>query len=551
MTTAQLNRTTFATSRLMEFFTEKELQMQIGHSRSWWPIALVKELIDNALDACESAGIPPEITITVEPDAVTVQDNGPGLPASTLERSLDYLVRVSDKGLYVSPTRGQLGNALKCVWAAPFVVDGSQGHITVQTGGQRHDITVALDRIAQEPRLEMVTEEDGLVKTGTLVRMEWPEIASYLARDNRPDSYNGLGIITLMRDYATCNPHAAFRRKLPEDAWAWEASNPAWKKWRPADPTAPHWYTADHLHALIAAYLNTESTASVRTVRELVAEFAGLSGSAKQKAVTDAAGLTGATLQDLVHSGAINLDAVRRLLHAMQEAARPVRPEALGVLGEDHLSRRLVEEFGASAEGVRYKRIIGEASGLPFMLEVAFAINTDEYADCDRELAVMLNWTPTLRPPMQELPALLGAARVFSYDPVSLLVHLACPRLEYVDRGKTTLSLPPEVAAALQRSIETVTKVWKEAKRHADRQDRLTEKRLEDLRRTHRAQEWKINEAAWAVMEQAYLYRPGWGGRWHKPPSPACNWSVSRPAPPLHPRGGAPACTARWGRWQK
>ncbi len=112
---ATLDRQLFTTNRTLEFFTEKELQMQIGHGRPLWPIALIKELIDNALDACEQAGIPPEIEITVEPDAVTVRDNGPGLPESTLRRSLDYLVRVSDKSYYVSPSRGQLGNALKCV----------------------------------------------------------------------------------------------------------------------------------------------------------------------------------------------------------------------------------------------------------------------------------------------------------------------------------------------------------------------------------------------------------------------------------------------------
>jgi len=36
----------------LEFFTEKELQLQIGQPKQCWPIALLKELIDNALDAC-------------------------------------------------------------------------------------------------------------------------------------------------------------------------------------------------------------------------------------------------------------------------------------------------------------------------------------------------------------------------------------------------------------------------------------------------------------------------------------------------------------------
>jgi hypothetical protein len=58
-----LERTTFRISREMEYFTEKELTMQIGHSQATWPLALVKELIDNALDACETAEMPPVIEV--------------------------------------------------------------------------------------------------------------------------------------------------------------------------------------------------------------------------------------------------------------------------------------------------------------------------------------------------------------------------------------------------------------------------------------------------------------------------------------------------------
>jgi hypothetical protein len=98
-----------------------------------------------------------------------VQDNGPGLPASTIERSLDYLVRVSDKAHYVSPSRGQLGNALKCVWAAPYVARGEQGAVEVVTGGIQHRISVTLDRIAEQPILHHETATEPFVKTGTLV----------------------------------------------------------------------------------------------------------------------------------------------------------------------------------------------------------------------------------------------------------------------------------------------------------------------------------------------------------------------------------------------
>jgi DNA topoisomerase VI subunit B len=172
-----LTRTTFQTSRLLEFFSEKELQMQIGFPKAQWPIALLKELIDNAMDAAESVGVLPDIEVTLEPDRLSVRDHGPGLPVKTLKSSLNYLVRVSDKAHYVSPSRGQLDNALKCLWAAPYVAHGEQGYVEVTTGGTTHRIAVTLDRIAQQPDLQHVRMPDGFVKSGTLITVSWPGIA--------------------------------------------------------------------------------------------------------------------------------------------------------------------------------------------------------------------------------------------------------------------------------------------------------------------------------------------------------------------------------------
>lgn len=158
-TTAVLQREVFSTSRLLEFFTEKELNLQIGFSREGWAIALLKECVDNGLDATEMAGVQPVIEVVIDGDLVSVRDNGPGLPVETLKGSLDYSVRVSDKSYYCSPSRGQLGNALKCLWAAPYVVTGDRGAVEVHAGGRAHLIEVRLDRIAQEPQIR-VSETD-------------------------------------------------------------------------------------------------------------------------------------------------------------------------------------------------------------------------------------------------------------------------------------------------------------------------------------------------------------------------------------------------------
>ena len=76
----RLERSTFRTSRLLDFANEKELTAQTGHPPAEWPLVIVKELVDNALDACEEAGVTPEISVRVGMHGITVIDNGPGLP---------------------------------------------------------------------------------------------------------------------------------------------------------------------------------------------------------------------------------------------------------------------------------------------------------------------------------------------------------------------------------------------------------------------------------------------------------------------------------------
>src|SRR5215468_6923197 len=44
MKAAKLDRQVFETSRELEFFSEKELMMQVGYDKAVWPLALMKEL---------------------------------------------------------------------------------------------------------------------------------------------------------------------------------------------------------------------------------------------------------------------------------------------------------------------------------------------------------------------------------------------------------------------------------------------------------------------------------------------------------------------------
>jgi DNA topoisomerase VI subunit B len=173
-------RATFTTSREMDFFSRKELITQTGHQPRDWPLVLLKELVDNSLDACEEAGVPPQVSVTVEPGSITVADNGPGIPPETVAGVRDFSVRVSSRDGYISPTRGAQGNALKTVVAMPFVLneDGKEGRVSITAQGVRHKIGLKVDPIRQVPVIDYRPEADSEVKTGTATRRVRTGIAS-------------------------------------------------------------------------------------------------------------------------------------------------------------------------------------------------------------------------------------------------------------------------------------------------------------------------------------------------------------------------------------
>jgi DNA topoisomerase VI subunit B len=502
-----LTRTTFEMSREREYFTEQELQLQIGFSPRYWAIALTKELLDNSLDASEAAGVRPTITLTHAGQRWTVQDNGCGLPQTTLERSLDYRVRVSDKAYYVSPSRGQLGNALKCVWAAPYVLSPhGKAQVMVETGSpetgsRQYLIDVQLDPLAQAPKRTLIVQEGGTIKTGTAITITWPDKASSVWGYAPPLFYHPRA---LLQAYALFNPHASFTYAgAGAEPHTWPAAQADWTHWTPTRPTASHWYTPARFQQLLAGYLVADREAGRRrTVREVIAEFDGLSGVQARQAVALEAGLHRAILEDLV-DGRDTLDtaAVARLLTAMQARAREVKPQALGVLGQAHLTQMLTEAYGVDPATLTYRCQKGVVEGLPYVLEVACGWP----ADAEEGTGVRLygyNHAPALKTPFPQLEALCDQVEIDASDPVTLLVHLTCPRLDATDRGKTAVTLPAAITEALETQVERVTKRWTVLKRKL-RQEGRRALREDQERRKQRAM--TVKEAAWQVMEDAYL----------------------------------------------
>jgi DNA topoisomerase VI subunit B len=509
-----LEREWFETKRQLEYFSGKELSMQLGAPPRRWGVVLLKELVDNALDACETAQIAPEIRLTLTPDGLTVVDNGPGMLPALIERSLDYDIRVSDKSYYVSPSRGQLGNALKCLWAAPYAIDPDHpGSVEVVSRGVQHRIAVTVDRIAQEPRLQHLASDAPSCRNGTSITLIAPKIACYHAWEEIDDFYKPAQ--DLIDTYAAFNPHATFQLKTPGLTLDYPATTPVWQKWLPSHKTSPFWYELDHFMALIAAYLNRERALGRqgKTIRAFVSEFDGLSTSAKQKAVLQIAGLSRGYLRDLVQDEYLSDAAVEQLLRAMQAEARPVNPKKLGVLGREHLLAVLCQRHQVDPQRFWYKRVWGEASKLPCVLEVAFGVYRRGSGETSRRILAGINWSATPPPsqPFQRLEALLNTALVPEHAPVVVLVHLAIPRPTFRDRAKQALALPGSVEGSLEASLQSVTQRWTVAQKRTYRSRRADARAEEELLRQERARYPSLKEAAYRLMAEAYLAASGQG----------------------------------------
>jgi hypothetical protein len=250
-------------------------------------------------------------------------------------------------------------------------------------------------------------------------------------------------------DFGWLNPHLSISATWDGNRHVdFAASNPAWAKWHPHYPTSPHWYDPARLRRLMGAYIarDQDRGREPRTVREFISEFRGLSGSAKQKLVLEACGAARLSLPEFFGAGdEVNTDAIAKLLDAMRRQSRPVKPQDLGIIGKEHFASRF-EAAGADLRAFRYKHNCGDTDGIPDVIETAFGYCPK--GPPVRRIITGVNWSPAIGNPFrslgsygESLDTILANQRSGSDEPIVFVLHLARPRIEYTDHGKTAIAL--------------------------------------------------------------------------------------------------------------
>jgi len=170
-----------------EFFTKNRHLLGFDNPRKAL-LTCVKEAVDNALDACEEAGILPDIVVKVEvvaqgepaPPAsqasrfrITVTDNGPGIVRQQIPPIFAKLLYGS-KFHRLRQSRGQQGIGISAAGMYGQLTTGKPVQITSRTSARApaHYFEVQIDTKKNEPRILEKKQIDWEAPRGTQVTLE-------------------------------------------------------------------------------------------------------------------------------------------------------------------------------------------------------------------------------------------------------------------------------------------------------------------------------------------------------------------------------------------
>jgi len=348
-----------------EFFAKNRHLLGFDNPRKAL-LTTVKEAVDNALDACEEAGILPVVEITIEQLGethfrVTVQDNGPGIVRKQIPNIFGQLLYGS-KFHRLRMSRGQQGIGISAAGMYGLLTTGQPVRITSRTKGrdQAHYYELQIDTRKNRPDIIRETTVDWEPRHGTRVEIELE--ARYQRGRQSVDDY--------LQQTAIANPHVTLVYRCPDGR---ESRYDAQTRHLPEIPKAirPHPYSIE-LGVLLKMCTETKA----RTCQKfLCTEFSRVSPrSAKE--ILEKANLTPKT-----RPGRLNGDQVKAVYQAIQQT-RLMAPATNCVvpIGEDKLIAGLQQVVKAQFY-TAVTRSPAVYRGNPFIIETALAYGKPEQTE--------------------------------------------------------------------------------------------------------------------------------------------------------------------------
>lgn len=333
-------------------------------------VTTVKEAVDNALDACEEAGILPEIWVEVSDEGggvckVAVQDNGPGIVEQQIARIFGKLLYGS-KFHKLSQSRGQQGMGISAAGMYAQLTTGKPLHIIsrVQNEDSAAEMFVSIDTAKNRPEIHKKKHIHSDFDHGTRVESE---LEGHFQKGRH-------SIETYLKLTAIANPHVTLHFRDPRGhAMTFARSTVT----LPRLPTEikPHPRGVE-LGRLIQM-LNSSDHRSLR--RFLETEFSRI-GVKTARAIIKQAGRGLSERSYPKHIAHVQANALYQAIKKVPVAAP--RTDCIVPIGEQRLEEGLRKEIDADIYVV-HTRPAAVYRGNPFQIEVGIAYGTAKGADLE------------------------------------------------------------------------------------------------------------------------------------------------------------------------
>jgi DNA topoisomerase VI subunit B len=362
-------------------------------------LTTVKEAVDNSLDACEEAGILPDISVVISEVApapaksagadaperptsagpsrfrVVVEDNGPGIVKPQIPKIFAKLLYGS-KFHRLKQARGQQGIGISAAGLYGQLTTGKPVVITSKTGKGRPAFRIGLRIDTKRNQPDVVQEETVPWDKEHGTRVEIELVAAY--RGGRT------GVQEYLEQTVVANPHLGLTYVSPKGERL-EFPRVSHELPREAQEIKPH------PHGVELGMLHTMLQDSPgKTVKQvLVDDFSRVSPAVAQQ-VCVVAKVSPKTPAERVHG-----EALERLHKALGEV-RVMAPPATAVvpIGEALLIEGLKRRFSRAEFYVSTTRPPSVYRGNPFVVEVGLAFGGDLPVDEPAEIMRFANRVP-------------------------------------------------------------------------------------------------------------------------------------------------------------
>jgi len=439
-------------------------------------IVSVKEGVDNSLDACEEAGILPEIRVEIEEVSkedgfyrVVVEDNGPGIVRSKVPNVFGKLLYGS-RFYSLKQSRGQQGIGISAVVLYGQLTAGKPAVVETRIGEDHpaYRFELSIDTKRNEP---VVLKEDVVLwerPHGTRVEVI---LKGRYYRDRKQS------VLEYLRSTAIVNPHVEIEFRDPSGE-AFRFHRATERLPVPPKEIKPHPYGVE-LGTFLTMLRHTEAR---RVTSFLSSEFSRVSPTTAKEIVKRAGIDEKKKPYQLTHQEAQKL---LRVMTGMKFMAPPT--DCLSPIGSDLIKKGLNKEIDSKfvATVTRDPKVF---LGTPFQVEVGLVYGGELPSDQQVQILRFANRVPLLY--QQGSCALTKAVerinwRLYGleqrggtgipYGPAAILIHLCSVNIPYTSESKEAVAEVDEIVSEI---IAALREVGRKLKTYIHKRERL--KKMEE-----------------------------------------------------------------------